>query len=91
MALLEVRAKTDDASVRAKTDYAPLQRQIVRRRGRFEVGLHASKTKQNFLHQTHATLIETKKNLYITNQTSKLNSDRIIGFLTIKTSKQDLT
>jgi hypothetical protein len=48
MALLEVRAKTDDASVRAKTDYAPLQRQIVRRRGRFEVGLHGSKRKQNF-------------------------------------------
>jgi hypothetical protein len=36
----------------------------VRRRGRFEVGLHGSKRKQNFWYQTHATLIETKKSVH---------------------------
>jgi hypothetical protein len=48
--------------------------------------MHAEENKID--DNTHMqTLIETKK--FINHQTSKLNSNRTIGFLTIKTSKQD--
>jgi hypothetical protein len=52
-----------------------------------EVGVHSCKRKQNWWHQPHATLIETKKSI---NQKPniKLNSDRTIRFLTIKISKK---
>jgi hypothetical protein len=53
--------------------------------------LHAcKKEKKSWCHPLHATCWKLKKSRNH-NQTSKLNFDCTIGFLTIKTSKQDLT
>jgi hypothetical protein len=51
--------------------------------------MHAKENKSGDIsHMQHWLKL---KNLQITNQTSKLNFDRTIGFLRIKTSKQDPT
>jgi hypothetical protein len=48
------------------------------------------KSQRQWCHRYLKIYLKLKKSI-ITNKTSKLNSDRTIGFLTIKTSKQDPT